>query len=246
MRKFFVFLTLVIQLFAFMSTAYGASAKTAPGANEQSAEKALKQTFPMFNFTNFRKTPVQGIYEVDMGGQVIYFSPQGYLFFGDLYSKAGQNLTAERKQKLMAAVAKDLPLNEAIKIGNGPKKVVEFADPVCPFCRRAYAHLAKRKDVTEYVFLFPLAQIHPQAAEMSKYIFCSADPAKAFDQAMRGELDGKKLAVPAGCTGANSTLDEDIGAGKKAGVSGTPAFFINGRFVNGANLPLIDKLLASK
>ena len=78
---------------------------------------------------------------------------------------------------------------------------------------------------------------------MSKYIFCSADPAKAFDQAMRGELDGKKLRAPAGCDD-ETTLNEDIEAGKKAGVRGTPAFFINGRFVNGANLPLIDKLLA--
>ena len=245
MRKFSVFTMCFLLFFAFMSAAYGAAEPATPGTDVKAIEHDLKQTFPQFRFDGFRKTPIKGIYEIDAGSQIFYFSPQGYLFFGELYSKDGVNITAQRKSRLMAAKVKDLPLGDAIKIGSGKKTVIEFADPVCPFCRRAYEHLAKRKDITLYVFLFPLAQIHPQAMAMSKYILCSPDPAKAFSQAMAGELDDKNLKVPAGCGKAN-VLTEDIEAGKKAGVMGTPAFFINGRFVNGANLPLIDKLLATK
>ena len=240
MRKFSVFTMCFLLFFAFMSVAYGAAAPDA-----KAIEQDLKQTFPQFRFDGFRKTPITGIYEIDAGSQIFYFSPHGYLFFGELYSKDGVNITAQRRSQLMAAKVKDLPLGDAIKIGSGKKTVIEFADPVCPFCRRAYEHLAKRKDITLYVFLFPLAQIHPQAMAMSRYILCSSDQAKAFGQAMAGELDGRNLDITAGCGKAN-VLNEDIEAGKKAGVMGTPAFFINGRFVNGANLPLIDKLLAAK
>ena len=245
MRKFPVFTACFLLFFAFMSVAYGMAAPASPGTDVKAVEKNLKNTFPQFRFDGFRKTPIKGIYEIDAGSQIFYFSPQGYLFFGELYSKDGVNITAQRRSGLMAARVKDLPLGEAIKIGSGKKTVIEFADPVCPFCRRAYEHLAKRKDITLYVFLFPLAQIHPQAVAMSRYILCSPDPAKAFGQAMAGELDDKNLRTPAGC-GKENVLTADMAAGRKAGVMGAPAFFINGRFVNGANLPLIDKLLATK
>ena len=245
MRKFSVLTIWLLLFFAFVSVAYGAAEPATPGTDVKAIEKGLKQTFPQFRFDGFRKTPITGIYEIDAGSQIFYFSPQGYLFFGELYSKDGVNITAQRRSRLMATRMKNLPLDDAIKIGSGKKTVIEFADPVCPFCRRAYVHLAKRKDITLYVFLFPLAQIHPQAMAMSRYILCSSDQAKAFGEAMSGGLDGKNLGVPADCGKAN-VLTEDIKAGKKAGVMGTPAFFINGRFVNGANLPLIDKLLATK
>ena len=245
MRKFSVFTMCFLLFFASMSAAYGAAAPASQGTDVNAIEQDLKQTFPQFRFDGFRKTPITGIYEIDAGSQIFYFSPQGYLFFGELYSKDGVNITAQRRSELMAAKVKDLPLNDAIKIGSGKNTVIEFADPVCPFCRRAYEHLAKRKDITLYVFLYPLAQIHPQAMAMSRYILCSPDPAKALGEAMSGGLDGKNLGVPASCGKAN-VLTEDIEAGKKVGVMGTPAFFINGRFVNGANLPLIDKLLATK
>ena len=261
MKRLPTFTLCFFLLFAFTSAAYadqsvgaGVPAKVplkTPGqvlsqadAADQSAVAAeVKKTFPRFRFTGVHKTPLPGIYEIDAGSRIFYFSPQGFLFFGDLYSKGGVNITAQRRAALIAANAGDLPLEAAIRIGSGPKKVIEFADPVCPFCRRAFEHLAKRKDITDHVFLFPLTQIHPQAMAMSEYILCSADPAKAFEQAMEGKLDGKKLKVPAGCD-KEKVLMEDIEAGKKAGVMGTPAFFIGGKFVNGANLPLIDKLLA--
>ena len=245
MRKFPVFTTCFLLFFTIMSIAYGAATPASPGTDVKAIEQDLKNTFPQFKSDGFRKTPITGIYEIDAGSQIFYFSPQGYLFFGEFYSKDGVNITAQRRSRLMAARVKDLPLGDAIKIGSGKKTVIEFADPVCPFCRRAYEHLAKRKDITLYVFLFPLAQIHPQAIAMSRYILCSPDPAKAFGQAMAGELDGRNLDVTAGC-GKENVLTADIAAGKKAGVMGTPAFFINGRFVSGANLPLIDKLLATK
>ncbi len=243
LKRSFVFTVFFILMLSFMSASYGADIRAVPGPGIKTAQADLKKTFPKFSFSALRETPIKGIYEVDMGAQVIYFSPKGYLFFGDLYSKAGINLTAQRKQDLMADVAKNLPLDKAIKIGSGKKTVVEFADPVCPFCRKAYDYLAGRKDITLYVYLFPLTQIHPQAMALSKYILCSADPGQAYDRVMRGKMDGKNVSNSANCDRGN-ILSEDMKIARKVGVMGTPAFFINGKFINGANFPLIDKILS--
>jgi len=54
----------------------------------------------------------------------------------------------------VSAAAADLDLSKALVIGNGPKTVIEFTDPDCPFCRKAASYFANRTDVTKYVFLY--------------------------------------------------------------------------------------------
>ena len=207
------------------------------------AEKNLKKTFPQFSFDSFRESPVKDMYEIVAGDQIFYFSPDGYLFFGELWSKEGISVTARRKEEVMAARAKELPLEKAVRIGSGRNVVVEFTDPDCPHCRKAYEYLAKRTDITHYVFFFPLEQLHPDAAEKAKYVLCAENPGQAYGEVMSGKLDGTHPELPAGCD-KEGILNEHIKAGKKVGVRGTPAFFVNGTFISGANMPRIEKLLA--
>lgn len=224
-----------LMVFTLLSSALGVDSK--------SAEKDLRKTFPEFSFDSFRESPVKDIYEIVAGDQIFYFSPDGYLFFGEIWFKDGVSITAKRKEEMVAAKAKELPLDKALKIGSGKKVVVEFTDPDCPFCRKAHEYLSKRADITRYVFFFPLGEIHPDAGEKAKYVLCAANPVQAYDEVMSGKLDGTKPMLPPGCK-KEEILNEHIKAGQKAGVRGTPAFFVNGKFVSGANMPLIEKLLA--
>ena len=116
----------------------------------------LMKSFPNLNVDGFRESPLKGLYEITAGEQVFYFSPEGYLFFGEIWTKDGKNLTAEMRDKVMADRIKNLPLDKALKIGNGPKKVIEFTDPDCPYCRKVDNFLANRTDVTRYVYFVPL------------------------------------------------------------------------------------------
>jgi thiol:disulfide interchange protein DsbC len=121
-------------------------------------------------------------------------------------------------------------LDKAIKIGSGKTAVIEYTDPDCPFCRKGSAFFRSRRDVTRYIFLNPLA-MHPQAKEKAQYILSAKDKAKAYEEVMSGQLDGKQLS---GITREGIKLQEEHQAiAKEAKVDSTPTFIICGRIIEG-------------
>ena len=158
----------------------------------ETVEQTLTREFPGADFDSIKPIDIKGMYEIVKGSDVIYFVPDpGYLIVGDIYDKEGRNVTEERKGQLFAESAKNLPFEKAVKIGSGKNIVIEFTDPDCSYCRTASAFLSKRKDVTRYIFFFPLP-MHEDAENKIKYIFCASDRAKAYEDAMQGKLDDKK------------------------------------------------------
>jgi protein-disulfide isomerase len=141
---------------------------------------------------------------------------------------------------------------------NAPVTIVEFSDFQCPFCSRVTPTL--QEVVTKYgnkvrlVFRqFPLP-MHPNAAKAAEASLCANEQGKFWEMHDAMFKDQSGLAVEglktkaAGISGINaanfnSCLDSgkelpavqsDLKAGNKAGVNGTPAMFVNGRFINGA------------
>jgi len=223
------------------------------------AAASLKAQYPNYSFDKVVETEIPGIFLVYGPQNVIYFFPKtGHLIFGDIWNKEGVNITEAPRKEVMAtqeaarkkqeaarkkqfeAAMKDLPLDEAVVIGNGPKKVIEITDPDCPYCRRASEYFAKRDDVTRYVFFMPLDQIHPQAKFKVSYILGAKDPAKAYEEAMAGLLDKKQLPEE-----LHAKLEKHRGIGQSLGVRGTPNFWVvdAGEMVSGANFPQLDQLL---
>ena len=209
--------------------------------NLSTEKETLMKTFPNLKLDGFRESPLKGLYEITAGEQVFYFSPEGYLFFGEIWTKDGKNLTAEMREKFAAERIKNLPLDKALKIGDGPKKVIEFTDPDCPYCRKVDNFLAKRTDVTRYVYFVPLRKIHPDAEKKARYILSQPDRQKAFHDVFDGVLDGKPIAVPDGVQESQLEEMEKVAAG--LGVRGTPALWIDGAHVNGADIQRISVLL---
>ena len=214
-------------------------------------ESALKKTFPQIRGAfALKESPIKGLYEITLGNDIVYFYPQandtadGYLIFGEIWNKDGQSLTGKRREENMASMLKNIPLEKAIKIGSGKNIVIEFTDPDCPFCRKVEDFFSSVDDVTRYVFLFPLPQLHPDSEKKSKYILCSADKTKAYKEVMQGSLDnGKYDILPICVSQAGDMLKDHLAMGTTMGIKGTPAFFVNGTFVNGANIPLLEKTL---
>jgi protein-disulfide isomerase len=157
---------------------------------------------------------------------------------------------------------------------NAPITIVEFSDFQCPYCQRAQATLdevmTKYGNQVKLAFRdYPLTQIHPQAHSAAEASRCAADQGKfwLYHDALWanfGKLDTAALAGHAKATGLDESafqaclaagkhkaaVASDLQDGTNAGVTGTPAFFINGVFLNGAQ-PLsafekiIDEELAS-
>jgi protein-disulfide isomerase len=136
--------------------------------------------------------------------------------------------------------------------------VVEFSDFHCPFCKRVQPTLtqllAKYPDDVKLVYKhMPLDQLHPQARRAAEASWCAQQQGKFWeyhDLLYSGGPDGSEptlsaLAGRAGldpsayqqCMGsgkAAAVVQQHVEEGAKFGVSGTPGFFVNGRFLNGA------------
>ena len=209
--------------------------------NLRTEKETLMKTFPNLKLDGFRESPLKGLYEITAGEQVFYFSPEGYLFFGEIWTKDGKNLTAEMREKVVTDRINNLPLDKALKIGNGPKKVNEFTDPDCPYCRKVDSFLAKRTDVTRYIYFVPLRKIHPDAEKKVRYILSQPNKEKAFHEVFGGTLDGKPIPVSDGVQQSQLEEMEKIATG--LGVRGTPALWIEGALVNGADIQRITGLL---
>ena len=154
-----------------------------------------------------------------------------------------------------------------------PITIVEFSDCQCPYCARVNPTLKqvedKYGDKVRVVFRdFPLVQIHKDAAKAAEAGECAHEQGKFWEMHDRLFADQSKLQVEALKQKAteigldaekfNQCLDsskyaaevqKDVDEGARYGVTGTPAFFINGRMLGGAQpveafMQVIDEELA--
>lgn len=140
---------------------------------------------------------------------------------------------------------------------NAPVKLIEFSEFQCPFCKRARPTIEKilstYKDKIYYVFRdFPLS-FHKNAKNASLAANCAHDqgkywefsselweiqqslsPEKFTDIAQKLGLDQEKFKQCYDSRKYDREIDKDQEDGIDVGVSGTPAYFINGKFLSGA------------
>ncbi len=136
--------------------------------------------------------------------------------------------------------------------------IVEFSDFQCPFCGRVNPTIdqvmKKYGDKVRVVFRqYPLP-MHAEAPKAGEASLCANDQGKFWEMhdAMFADqqgltvdklkekaaaIDGVDTATFDKCLDSGQygeTVQKDLAEGSEAGVSGTPAFFINGRFISGA------------
>jgi protein-disulfide isomerase len=140
---------------------------------------------------------------------------------------------------------------------SAPIEIIEFSDFQCPFCQRAdptvQQVLSTYGDRIRFVYRhYPLPN-HPNARPAAEAAACAdeqdkfwpyhdrlfANPTKLEDPDLKrhaAEL-GLNTGQFNGCLDSHklkAKVDTDLKAGEEAGVNGTPAFFINGRMISGA------------
>ncbi|MBI3753976.1 MAG: DsbC family protein [Deltaproteobacteria bacterium] len=190
-----------------------------------------------------RKTDISGLYEVLSNGRIIYYHPESNrIILGEVLTTSGASLTAKRMDEVRQEVINKIPLEKAIKIGNGKNIVIEVADPDCPFCRKTAAFFKNREDITHYIFLYPIAQLHPDAERKAQYILCSNNADVAYNEVLAGKIDGADYAI---CSDPSIKirLADHYKVAAQLGVQGTPALWINGQSIAGADIPRIRNLL---
>jgi protein-disulfide isomerase len=142
-------------------------------------------------------------------------------------------------------------------LSQAPVVIVEFSDFQCPYCRKALSELEKvltayPKEVRLVYRHFPIDRLHPQARLAAQAAECAGAKGRfweyhdrLFNQADLSLQKLKELAQGLGLDLASfeqcltnewtrTRVAQDVEAGTRAGVSGTPTFFINGRRLVGA------------
>jgi len=184
-------------------------------------------------------------------------------------AKVAVNLKAPPVQRVEVSV-QGAPFKGGEK---APVTIVEFSDFHCPFCKRVLPTLAqlesKYGDKVKLVFRdFPIDGLHPGASKAHEAARCADDQGKFWayhDKLFSGPANSSpelfnRLAKEVGldlpafeqCLSGGkyqAAVQKDIEEGKRAGVMGTPAFFINGRLLSGAQpleafVRVIDEELA--
>ncbi len=208
-----------------------ALAATPARADEAAIRKALTSLYGgKIPVDAVKKSGVLGLYEIQVGTDVIYSDEKGsYFIQGDIIDvKAKKNLTEERKNKLLQVNFADLPLDQAVKTvrGNGKRIFATFEDPNCGYCKKLAKDMAAMTDITMYTFLIPI--LSADSSVKSKAIWCAPDRAKAWSEWM---VNGS-LPAAASC---ETPIDKVLAYSQKIGVRATPTIFLsNGERIPGA------------
>jgi protein-disulfide isomerase len=157
---------------------------------------------------------------------------------------------------------------------DAPIQIIEFSDFQCPYCLRAHPTvtqvLSTYGNQVRLVYRhYPLPN-HPNARPAAEAAGCANEQGKFWqfhdrlfeNQTRLTDADLKQHATAVGLDTAQfiacfeskkfaQEVDDDMEAGEAAGVNGTPAFFINGRVLSGAQpfeafKRVIDEELARK
>lgn len=225
-----------LMLVAALAVAAPADSPALSAAETAALKQQFAQKFPGASIGSIVRSPYFGLYEVQFDDTLVYTDNNlTYVFVGNVFDSATKkNLTEAKLRQINRVPVENLPLDLAFKRvkGNGARKLIVFSDADCPFCARLEKEMRTLDNVTIYTFLFPIDQLHPDAARKSKIIWCSADKAKSWDTFFSsGKLPDNKgeCATP---------LDATQALGNSLRITATPTLiFADGSMVPGA-IPL--------
>jgi thiol:disulfide interchange protein DsbC len=226
---------------ATQKTALAANAKpaapTAPAAIPADVRARIVAKLPGAQASDVAVSPIPGLYEVAMGGLIVYVSSDGkYLLSGNVYDLDTQvNLTASRRNSARAKALAAASESNMIVFGpaNAKMTVTVFTDIDCGYCRKFHSQIAdvNKAGVRVRYMFFPRTGPATESWTKAEQVWCAADRREALTRAKKGDtVKGK--------TCGDAAVKSQYELGSDLGVEGTPAIFTQtGDYIGGYVTP---------
>ena len=177
---------------------------------------------------DIQPAPVAGLKTVLTESGVLYVSDDGkHVIQGPMYDVSGNepvNVTNQLLTKRLNALQNEMIVYKAPQ----QKHVITiFTDITCGYCHKLHEQMKDYNalGITVRYLAFPRQGLNSQAEKDMVSVWCSANPAGAFDNAMKGDA-----VPPATC---KVDLSKHYQLGVQYGIQGTPAIVLE----NGAMIP---------
>ncbi len=207
--------------------------------NTEKLKQTLAKVMPSVEVTKISTTPIEGLYEVIVGSQVVYMSVDArYMIEGDLYDlKTRKNVSEAAKSAIRLAVLEKLGADNMVvyKPEKVESTITVITDIDCPYCRRLHDEVPdylKNNIEVRYIFM-PLKG----GASMKKSVsvWCADDQQLALDIVKAGgEIEDKTCDNP---------IAEHLKLARELGVRGTPAILLEDGQMLPGYVP-VNKMLA--
>lgn len=205
-------------LFASVLTLSGVSA-AAPLTEKELADR-IGKVLPGIEVGAVTRSPVDGLFEVALEGDVVYISADGrYVLKGDLLElDSRRNLSAEHRGQVRLKALKALPPETMIEFAPEDTRHVlyVYTDIDCGYCRKFHQQVMElnRAGIAVRYLAFPRAGVGSESFAKSISVWCAKDRQKALTDAKSG-----KPVSPAICDNA---VERHYDLGQRMGVQGTP------------------------
>jgi thiol:disulfide interchange protein DsbC len=217
--------TLLIAAVLHAASALAADPQPAVVPAKQPDLAKLQETLKGEKPDSVVPTVVPGLYEVVLGGQILYLSEDGrYVLQGDILdlgsrSNLTENRRGEMRGKAIEAVGEN---NMVIFAPEGASKytITVFTDIDCGYCRKMHSQMAayNQEGIKIRYLWFPREGIGSESYNKAVAVWCADNRQDALTRAKRGEDVERKT--------CDNPVQAEYELGQKLGVRGTPSMIL--------------------
>ncbi|KHD06067.1 hypothetical protein PN36_26795 [Candidatus Thiomargarita nelsonii] len=171
-------------------------------------------------------SPITGLYEVVIGGEVIYISADGrYFVTGNIFeSKSRRNLTDEKRGELRVAALNALKDAELVVFAPETETrhtINVFTDVDCAYCSKFHNEVPElnKAGIKVRYLAFPRAGVGSKTYNTMVSVWCAEDQQQAMTDAK-----ARREVKPATC---ENPVAQQYELGQRIGITGTPAMVLS-------------------
>jgi thiol:disulfide interchange protein DsbC len=186
---------------------------------------ALAKVLPDFKPTSVKATPMEGLYEVEIGPQVMFVTGDGrYLIDGaivDLETRENIAESAQSRARLRAIDQIGEDNMVTFEAASPEHTITVFTDIDCGYCRKLHGQIQAYNDagISVHYLFYPRAGEKSESFEKAVSVWCADDRQDAMTRAKAGEKMPKR-----DCT---NPVVQHMKLGQLMGIRGTPAIVLD-------------------